>query len=91
MRLPCSSVYVSRTKKPGHYFAPTGTAGNKVGIYTFGRVPVTFFATKDIKVLRSTAATMTDNYSMAPYGWEIQTEGGATQYFSLAVSEWRKK
>ncbi len=76
---------------PGNYFAPIGTTGNKLGIYTSGRSPITFFATKDIQVLKSTTAAMIDNYSMAQYAWEIQTEGGAAQYFNLSIDGWRIK
>ncbi len=34
---------------------------------------------------------MIDNYSMAQYAWEIQTEGGATQYFNFSIDAWRIK
>jgi hypothetical protein len=81
--------YMLPEQNIGNYFAPTGTSGSKLGIYTSGRMPVTFFATEDVEALQSTAASMADDYSMANYGWKIETEGGGTQYFSPFKDKWR--
>ena len=70
------------TQGVGNYFAPVGTSGNTLGIYTSGRAMTLFEASQDITVLKSTAAPMVDTYSMAQYGWKIETMGGSTQYFS---------
>jgi hypothetical protein len=72
----------------GNYFTEPGTAGHKLGIYTSGRSPVMFHSNKDISALRSTTSPMIDNYSMAKFGWKIETEGGATQYFTTAKDSW---
>lgn len=74
----------------GNYFAEPGTAGHTLGIYTSGRSPVLFKANRDILALRSTTAPMIDNYSMARYSWHIETEGGATQYFTTAQDAWTR-
>jgi hypothetical protein len=50
--------------------------------YTSGRDAVSFFAKQDVTVLRSTAANLVDDYSMAKYGWNIETKGGGIQYFT---------
>ena len=73
---------------PGNYFAPIGSPANKLGIYTSGRQPLLFFAKTNTEVLQSTTLPMVDDYSMSLYGWEIETEGGATQYFSPLKDNW---
>lgn len=65
---------------PGNYFAPVGTPANRLGIYTSGRFGRIFSATENTTVLRSTAASMVDDFSVS--GWKIQLNGGGTQYFS---------
>jgi hypothetical protein len=63
----------------GNYFAPVGTPGSQLGIYTGGRIPTLYTTTKDITVLRTTAAKAVDNWSVP--GWNVLTDGGGTQYF----------
>jgi RHS repeat-associated protein len=63
----------------GNYFAPVGTSGNTLGIYTSGRVADTFTAIQDTTVLRSTAADV--NITWEVKGWSIEAQGGGTQFF----------
>ena len=63
----------------GNYFAPIGTPGSKLGIYTGGRNARVFEALEDSIALRSTAAGVVDDWSL-PF-WRVQTEGGGIQFF----------
>jgi RHS repeat-associated protein len=64
----------------GSYFAPVGMPANTLGIYTSGRVGTTFTAAEDSLVLRSSANSM--NITWEVDGWNIQAQGGGTQYFA---------
>ena len=75
----------------GKYFSPPEAVGSSVGIYTSGRQRVSFFATRDVRALKSKAAPMVDDYSMAEHGWQIETEGGEIQYFTPDNSAWQMK
>jgi len=68
----------------GNYYAPVGTPGNRLGFYTSGVEAVTYTAGENVRALRSTAATTIDDWSMRAYGWEIETTGGGTQYFTTS-------
>lgn len=83
--------YMLPNRTTGNYFAPLGTSGSQLGIYTSGRTPTTFFASQNTNVLRSTTSAMVDDYSMAEYGWKIETQGGGTQYFSPSKSAWERR
>jgi len=74
----------------GNYFALPGTQGNQLGFYTSGRQATTFISTGNVQVLRSTASSTIDDWSMKAYGWEIEAPGGATQFFTRSKS-WMKK
>ena len=75
----------------GKYFAQPGETGCRLGVYTSGRVQATFFATRDVRALKTTAAAIVDDYSMQHCDWIIETNGGGTQYFSPDSSAWRMK
>ena len=66
----------------GSYFALPGTPGNQLGFYTSGRQANTFIAKEDIRVLRSTAVGIVDDWSMKAYNWKIDAPGGGTQFFT---------
>jgi len=74
----------------GNYFALPGTPGNQLGFYTSGRQATTFVATEDMLVLRSTAASTVDDWSMKAHGWKIDTPGGGLQFFSPSKA-WKPK
>jgi hypothetical protein len=65
----------------GNYFAPAGTQANTLGIYTSGLEGTTYTITQPSTVLQSTAASTVDTWSMAKAGWNIQVQGGGTQFF----------
>ncbi len=77
--------------RQGNYYTPPGTPATKVGIspkgtdYATGavvdKVPIRYTTTRDVQVLRSTAAPVRDTWSVK--GSPVQTEGGGTQYFSM--------
>ncbi len=74
----------------GSYFAAPGTPGNQLGFYTSGRQATTFVATENIQVLRSTASSTIDDWSMKAYSWKIEAPGGGIQFFSTSKA-WRPK
>lgn len=74
----------------GTYFTLPNTPGNQLGFYTSGRVPKTYVATEEIKVLRSTASSTVDDWSMADFGWKIEAPGGGTQFFTTSTG-WMPK
>jgi RHS repeat-associated protein len=63
----------------GNYFANPGTPALGLGIYPRGRVQSFYQATTDLPGLRSTAASVTDTWSVP--GWGIDVPGGGTQIF----------
>jgi len=63
----------------GNYFAAVGTPGNTLGFYTGGRVPTVHTFSPDVRALQSTAADITDTWSVP--GWSISAPGGGTQFF----------
>jgi hypothetical protein len=65
----------------GNYFAPVGTPANTLGIYTSGVQPTIYTIGEPVTVLRSTAASTVDTWSMPEAGWNIQVQGGGTQFF----------
>ena len=71
----------------GNYFAPIGTPGSQIGIYTGGRVPQVFQTTGNVRVLQSTAGSVVDDWSV-PF-WRVQTDGGGTQFFAPNPSLFR--
>ncbi len=72
----------------GNYFTEPGAERNKLGIYTSGRVLNRYMAIGDVRTLRSTTADIVDHWSMAEYGWQIELEGGETQYFTHDLDNW---
>jgi ElaB/YqjD/DUF883 family membrane-anchored ribosome-binding protein len=78
----------------GSYYAPTGTPPGQLGISSRAvqrrtgelveRVPTRYVLSQDVEVLRSTAARVTDTWSIP--GSSVEAAGGGTQYFSNAVS-----
>jgi hypothetical protein len=64
----------------GNYFAPLGTPGSQLGIYTGGRTGSIYEATSNIRVLRTTTSSIVDDWSV-PF-WRVQTDGGGTQFFA---------
>jgi len=65
----------------GNYFAPPGTPANQLGIYTSGLVQNSYSLPNAVQALQSTAAPAVDSWSMANFGWQIQTGGGGQQFF----------
>jgi RHS repeat-associated protein len=66
----------------GNYFAPAGTPANSLGIYTSGLVESSHTFGASTPALRSTAASVIDDWSMSGAGWRIETGGGGTQFFA---------
>jgi len=76
--------------RQGNYYAPSGTQPTELGIAPQGvsrttgavvdKVPTAYTTTRDIPVLRSTAAPVKDTWSIP--GTAVQTKGGGTQYFT---------
>ena len=84
--------YVAPNGRVGNYFAPPGTPASELGFYSGGRVLTTFVASQNVVVLKSTAASIVDNWSFSQTtGWKVQTRGGGTQYFSPNNSAWRTR
>ncbi|HZQ47027.1 MAG TPA: polymorphic toxin type 46 domain-containing protein, partial [Verrucomicrobiae bacterium] len=65
----------------GNYFAPPGTPANQLGIYTSGLINNSYSLKRPVQALQSTAASVTDDWSMSASGWRIQTQGGGQQFF----------
>ncbi|WP_260597600.1 polymorphic toxin type 46 domain-containing protein [Sphingomonas endolithica] len=75
--------------RQGNYYAPPGTPASKLGISPEGvsrttgavvnKTPLTYTTTRDVQVLRSTAASVDDTWSVP--GTTYRAEGGGTQYF----------
>jgi hypothetical protein len=63
----------------GNYFGLPGTPANGFGIYPRGRVESFYRATTEVQALRSTAANVTDTWSVP--GWAIDVSGGNRQFF----------
>jgi hypothetical protein len=63
----------------GNYFAYPGTPALGLGIYPHGRVQSLYQATADLSGLKSTAAAVTDTWSVP--SWAIDVPGGQTQLF----------
>lgn len=63
----------------GNYFANAGTPAMGLGIYPHGRAESFHRATSDVPALHSTAASMTDTWSVP--GWAIDVPGGNQQLF----------
>lgn len=74
----------------GNYFALPDTRGNQLGFYTSGRQATSFISIDNVQVLRSTASSTIDDWSMKDYGWEIYAPGGAQQFFTRSKS-WGQK
>lgn len=76
--------------RQGNYYAPPGTQASQLGIAPNGvsrvsglvepKVPTTYVTTREVSVLRSTAASVNDTWSIP--GTTVPTRGGGTQYFS---------
>ncbi|MDE2596468.1 MAG: PAAR domain-containing protein [Sphingomonadales bacterium] len=76
--------------RQGNYYAPPGTKATELGISPQGQSRITgavenkvaapYKTTSDVQVLKSTAAPITDTWSIP--GQSIPTQGGGTQYFS---------
>lgn len=64
----------------GNYFAPEGTSASQLGINPAGRIPTLFSPNADVQVLRSTAAPITDTWTVP--GTSFRASGGGTQYFT---------
>jgi hypothetical protein len=84
---------VSQFQVPGNpqgmYYAPAGSTPSSLGISPQGlngagqvvdKVATPFVTQQDVRVLRSTAAGITDTWSVP--GQAIKSAGGATQYVS---------
>jgi hypothetical protein len=79
--------------RQGSYYAPTGTPAGQLGISSQAaqrqtgelveRVPTKYVLRQDVEVLKSTAARVTDTWSIP--GKSVEAAGGGTQYFSTAV------
>lgn len=77
--------------RQGNYYAPPGTPASQLGINpqgvsrTTGNVvnkpPTTYRTTRDVSVLKSTAASVDDTWSVP--GRPYRAEGGATQFFTM--------
>ncbi len=76
-----SLVQFNLPGRTGNYFAPVGTPANKLGIYTSGLIESRYTFEASTPALRSTAASVVDDWSMGGAEWQIQTSGGETQYF----------
>jgi RHS repeat-associated protein len=63
----------------GNYFSLPGTPAKGSGIYPHGRVERFYQTTMDLRALRSTAADITDTWSVP--GWAIDVPGGKEQFF----------
>jgi len=63
----------------GNYFASPGTPSTGLGIYPSGRVESVLEAVDDLRGLQSTAADITDTWSIP--SWDIEVRGGNTQIF----------
>ncbi|MDP1573691.1 MAG: polymorphic toxin type 46 domain-containing protein [Coxiellaceae bacterium] len=74
----------------GNYFTRLNASRSHLGIYTSGRSSSKYVALTDISVLRSTTSNIVDKWSMATYSWDIELEGGETQYFTHNLTDWRK-
>lgn len=71
----------------GNYFAPVGTPGSQLGMYTGGRIPQVYETTSKVKLLQSTADKVIDDWSV-PF-WKVHTNGGGTQFFTPNPSLFR--
>ncbi|MBZ2190597.1 hypothetical protein K8B33_15935, partial [Alcanivorax sp. JB21] len=63
----------------GSYFAPTGSPAGMLGINPAGRVPMHFTPSQPTSALQSTAARITDTWTVPSQ--PFQASGGGTQYF----------
>lgn len=78
----------------GNYYAPPGTASQQLGISASAldpasnqivdKVATTYVTNSQVEVLRSTAAPISDTWSVP--GQTIATQGGGTQMFSANSS-----
>ena len=73
----------------GNYFASVGTPANTLGFYTSGVQGTAYTATRPVAVLRSTAASTVDTWSMAGAGWRINVQGGGIQFFTPYTAAFR--
>ena len=81
--------YVKPDGSVGNYFAPPGTPASQLGFYSGGRVLSTFVAQQNVVVLKSTASSVIDDWSFSKTtGWEVETTGGGSQYFSPNIKSW---
>lgn len=65
----------------GNYYALPGTPANTLGIYTSGLIETSHTFGVPTQALRSTAASIIDDWSMQGAGWSIEAGGRGTQYF----------
>lgn len=72
----------------GNYFAPVGTPAPRLGINPAGRVATDFMLNEPVRVLRSTAAPITDTWTMP--GTAYKAEGGGTQFFTRNPDSFEK-
>jgi filamentous hemagglutinin len=63
----------------GNYFTDVGNGPGGLGVYTNGRVESVFQFNSSATALRSTAANISDTFSVP--GLSIEAPGGGTQYF----------
>jgi hypothetical protein len=71
----------------GNYFAPPGTSPESIGVNPAGRVPTTYIANRNVRVLRSTAANTEGNKNLPPLA---RGKGGGTQFFTGDTSAFEK-
>jgi RHS repeat-associated protein len=72
----------------GSYYAPPGTSAESIGVNPEGRVQNVFTTSRDVTVLRSTAADTTGNASLPA---AARGSGGGTQYFSAEKAAFEKQ
>jgi hypothetical protein len=65
--------------RTGNYFALPGTPALGLEFIPHGRVETLYEATTSVQALRSTAASVTDSWSIP--SWNIDVPGGGLQYF----------
>jgi hypothetical protein len=63
----------------GNYFAELGTPAETLGVNPAGRVPLQFTPAESVAALRSTAAKITDTWTVR--GTPFEAQGGGTQLF----------
>lgn len=69
----------------GNYVTVPGTSANEVGVYSGNRVAVLLRANQDTFVLKSTAAGITDSWSVR--GTAFPTTGGGPQYLTTRPTD----